>query len=52
MHENKYDFLLYMRLGSGLISYEGKVSLIGWGEPVTSSIGVRTGRIQRKDVFG
>ena len=52
MHENKYDFLLYMRLGSGLISYEGKVGLIERGDPVTSNIEVRTGRIQRKDVFG
>ena len=32
VHENKYDFLLYMRLGSGLISYEGKVGLILYGK--------------------
>ena len=52
MHENKYNFLLYMRLGSGLISYEGKVGLIGRGDPVTSNIEVSPGRIRRMDVLG
>ena len=52
VHENKYDFLLYMRLGSGLISYEGEVGLIGRGDPVTSNIEVSPGRIRRMDVLG
>ena len=52
VHENKYDFLLYMRLGSGLILYEGKVGLIGRGDPVTSNIEVSPGRIRRMDVLG
>ena len=43
-------FFLYMRLGSGLISYEGKVGLIGRGDPVTSNIEVSPGRIRRMDV--